>query len=132
MMRKRRGADRMTLLQNGASQGIGAAADLLQHLIASRFGKSAGNQRELSVCQLSFFGGGHRFRCIRNEKSASRAAIADVKLRLAKLFRLKPLSFPKMPSAGVYFKSQTPPSSARRCGHADASSRSGLASPSTP
>ena len=58
VMGNRRRAHAMSLKQDAARHRIAASADLLEDLVAPRFGQSAADQGKLAVCQPSRFDAG--------------------------------------------------------------------------
>jgi hypothetical protein len=54
-----RGAHLLRLGQAATGGRIGRAADVTEHLVAARFSKGAGDQRELSVCDAGGGGAAH-------------------------------------------------------------------------
>ncbi len=60
VMRECRGADVVGFVQDAAGTRVDGGPDLLEDLIASRFGQGAGDPRELPVRQSTVFGGCHR------------------------------------------------------------------------
>src|SRR5437773_7991576 len=61
-MGDRRGAHVVGSLQLAARKRAVAGADLLENLVAARFGQRAGDPRKLPVRQATGFGSSHRFR----------------------------------------------------------------------
>lgn len=59
VMREGRGAYVVGLVQDAAGTRVVGGPDLLEDLIASRFGQGAGDPRNLPVRQSSIFGGCH-------------------------------------------------------------------------
>jgi len=60
MMGEGGGAYGVGLVQDAARQGIVRGSDLLEDLVASRFGQGAGDARELPIRQSAVFGTRHR------------------------------------------------------------------------